>query len=142
MPSRKNKYQIYQPPGQPSDQLQVVLDYFDALKVWDFDGVGKLFTPYFTQQSLPASLGIAARTKAEDIAYLHTVRDSVNGEQLEVCNTHILIRPRSRQADRIQRSSYTMSMRASARFGSTYVPPFVAFGPTHATSRKGYSITY
>lgn len=81
--------QTYQRPPRPSDQLKVVFDYFDKLKVWDFDGIAKLSTPGFTQQTLPASLDIAERTKEEDIAFLHTFRDSLQGAHLEVCNTQI-----------------------------------------------------
>jgi hypothetical protein len=82
--------QTYQKPQSPSDQLKCVFDYFEKLKVWDFDGLAKLSTPGFTQQTLPVSLGMAERTKEEDIAFLHTFRDSVQGAHLEVCNTQIL----------------------------------------------------
>lgn len=89
MSSQKNQPPVYKVPNHPSDQLKVVLDYFDKLKHWDFDGLGKLSTSDFTQQTLPASLGLAARTKSEDIEFLHIFRDSLNSAQLQVCNTDI-----------------------------------------------------
>ena len=89
MSSQKNQPSVYKVPNHPSDQLKVVLDYFDKLKHWDFDGLGKLSTSDFTQQTLPASLGLAARTKSKDIEFLHTFRDSLNSAQLQVCNTDI-----------------------------------------------------
>jgi hypothetical protein len=75
---------IYEVPRCPSDHLKVVLDYFEKLKKWDFDELSKLSTPNFTQQTLPASLGVATRTKSEDIAFLHDFRDALKGAPLEV----------------------------------------------------------
>jgi hypothetical protein len=85
----------YQRPHRPSDQMKVVLEYFDKLKVWDFDGISKLSTPGFTQQTLPKSLGLPERTKEEDIAFLHEFRDSLKGAPLEVCSAHISFAVRS-----------------------------------------------
>jgi len=70
MSSPNHQHQIYQIPQQPSPQLKAVLDYFDCLKTWDFEKITKLSTPYFTQKTLPASLGEAARSKSEDIKNL------------------------------------------------------------------------
>ena len=78
--------QIYQIPSNPSQQLKVVLDYFDNLKNWDFDALSKLSTSNFTQQTLPATLGMSARSKSEDIEFLHSFRDSLKGAPLEVGN--------------------------------------------------------
>jgi hypothetical protein len=89
MSSQKIQPPVYQVPQHPSDQLKVVLDYFERLKHWDFDGLCKLSTSDFIQQTLPASLGLAARTKSEDIEFLHTFRDSLNSAQLQVCKIHI-----------------------------------------------------
>lgn len=86
MSSQKYQPQIYQIPDHPSQQLTVVLDYFDNLKRWDFDALSKLSTSTFTQQTLPASLGLSPRTKNEDIQYLHSFRDSLKGAPLEVGN--------------------------------------------------------
>lgn len=77
---------IYQIPSYPSRQLKVVLDYFNSLKTWDLETLSQLSTPSFTQATLPASLGIPVRTKEEDIAFLHTFRDSLKSAPLEVCN--------------------------------------------------------
>ena len=77
---------IYQIPSYPSRQLKVVLDYFNSLKTWDLETLSQLSTPSFTQATLPASLSIPVRTKEEDIAFLHTFRDSLKSAPLEVCN--------------------------------------------------------
>jgi hypothetical protein len=93
MSSQEYQPQIYQIPNHSSQQLKVVLDYFDNLKRWDFDALGKLSTSDFTQQTLPASLGLSPRTKSEYIGYLHTFRDSLNGAPLEVSNARPLVSP-------------------------------------------------
>jgi hypothetical protein len=66
---------IYQIANHPSQQLKVVLDHLDNLKRRDFDVLSKLSTSDFTQQILPASLGLSPRTKNECVEYLHTLRD-------------------------------------------------------------------
>jgi len=93
MSSQEYQLPIYQIPNDPSQQLQVVLDYLDNLKRWDFDALHKLCTSDFTQQVLPASLGLAPRTKNECTEYLHTFRDSLNGAPLEVRNGQTLVSP-------------------------------------------------
>ena len=76
---------VWPRPPNPSPQLKVVLDYFDCLSKWDLETLSQLSTSYFTQATLPATLNIAARTKKEDIEFLHQFRDSLNGAPLEVC---------------------------------------------------------
>src|ERR1700733_9608014 len=88
----------YQIPNHPSQQLKVVLDYFDHLKRWDFDALSKLFTSDFTQQILPASLGLSPRTKSEYIEILHTLRNSLNGAPIEVRTAHTLVSMSFRRA--------------------------------------------
>jgi hypothetical protein len=80
---------IYQIPSKPSRQLKVVLDYFNSLKTWDLETLAQLSTPNFSQATLPASLGIPVRTKEEDIAFLHTFRDSLKSAPLEVCSMRL-----------------------------------------------------
>ena len=116
-----HQHQIYQIPQQPSPQLKAVLDYFDCLKTWDFEKIAKLSTPYFTQKTLPASLNVPPRSKSEDINNLHDLRNLLKGGPLEVCD-HGPLRPRSSELTSLRRLSYTMSMRARAKFGSTCVP--------------------
>ena len=89
MSSPNNQRPIYQRPRYPSDQLRVVLNYLDSLKTWDIDTLDKLSTSYFTQQTMPESLGVPIRNKKEDFEYLRTFRDSLNGGPLEVRATHI-----------------------------------------------------
>ncbi|KAF8489527.1 hypothetical protein F5888DRAFT_1638531 [Russula emetica] len=84
MSSQKYQPQIYQIPSHPSQRLKVVLDYFDNLKRWDFDALSKLSTSNFTQQTLPATLGLSPRSKSEDIEFLHSFRDSLKGAPLEI----------------------------------------------------------
>ena len=91
--SQKYQPPVYQIPKHPSKQLKVVLNYFESLKCWDFDALSKLSTSDFTQQTLPASLGLPTRTKNEDIEFLHTLRDSLNGAPLEVRNAQTLVSP-------------------------------------------------
>jgi hypothetical protein len=79
----------YPIPPFPSLQLKVVLKYIEALESFDFDELSRLTTPYFTQQSLPASLGMPVRSKAEDLAFLEEFKKKVNGANLDVCNAQI-----------------------------------------------------
>ena len=85
MSSTNHQDQIYQIPQDPSPQLKAVLDYFDCLRTWDFEKITKLSTPYFTQKTLPASLSVPTRGKSEDIKNLHSLRDLLKGDPLEVC---------------------------------------------------------
>jgi hypothetical protein len=124
MSSLNHQHEIYEIPHQPSPQLKAVLDYFDGLKTWDFEKITKLSTPYFTQKTLPASLGEPARSKSEDIKLLHTFRDSLKGGPLEVCD-HGPFPPRFSELTSLRRLSYTMSMRARAKFGSMYVSSLI-----------------
>jgi hypothetical protein len=129
MPSLDQQHQIYQIPHQPSPQLKTVLDYFDCLKTWDFEKITELSAPYFTQKTLPASLGEPTRSKSEDIKLLHALRDSLKGGPLEVCD-HGPFPPRFSELTSLQRLSYTMSMRTRAKFGSTYVPSLTVYHPS------------
>lgn len=79
MSSLNHQHQIYQIPLQFSSQLKAVLDYFDRLKTWDIEKIAKLSTHNFSQKTLPASLGIPARSKSEDIKHFHTLRDLLKG---------------------------------------------------------------
>jgi hypothetical protein len=126
MSSLNHQDQIYQIPHQPSPQLKAVLGYFDCLKTWDFEKITKLSTPYFTQKTLPASLDVQARSKGGDIKNLHTLRDFLKGGPLEVCD-HRPFQPRFGELIWLRRLSYTMSMRARAKFGFTYVPSLISY---------------
>ena len=138
MPSQKNQRPIYQRPRNPSDQLKVVLNYFDALKIWDLDTLNKLSTSDFTQQTLPESLGVGTRTKSEDFEYLRLFKDSLNGAPLEVCSSQIRFYVvQFRQLTHIQRSYYTISTRVRAKSGFTYVPFLI---PSKAPSREGHHV--
>jgi hypothetical protein len=128
MSSQNHQQQIYQVPRDPSPQLRAVLDYFDCLKTWDFEKAAKLSTPYFTQKTLPASLSVPGRSKSEDINNLHDLRGLLKGGPLEVCD-HRPFPPRFSELTLLRRLTYTMSMRARAKFGSTYVPPSVLYSP-------------
>jgi hypothetical protein len=79
----------YPIPPFPSPHLSCVLDYIKCLESFEFVGLSKLTTPYFTQQTLPASLDLPVRSKTEDLEYLETVKESVGGANLDVCSTQI-----------------------------------------------------
>ncbi|KAI0291313.1 hypothetical protein BC826DRAFT_487126 [Russula brevipes] len=74
----------YKIPPKPSKQLAVVLDYFNCLTNWDFKTLSQLSTPEFTQVTLPASLAVPARSKSEDLEFLHKFRDSLKGVPLDI----------------------------------------------------------
>jgi hypothetical protein len=119
---------IWPKPPKPSPQLKVVLDYFDCLSKWDLETLSQYSTSYFTQETLPASLHIAARTKKEDIEFLHQFRDSLNGAHLEVCASTAIPASADRMVARVwKRLTYTMSTRAREKSGSTYVPLFLYY---------------
>lgn len=117
MSSQKYQPPIYKVPSDPSKRLKVVLHYFDVLKRWDFDALSKLSTSNFTQQTLPATLGLSPRSKSEDIEFLHSFRDSLKGAPLEVGNPQTCFGG----ADTHSRSISTRSTRIRVEFGSTYV---------------------
>jgi hypothetical protein len=87
MSFQKSQPQVYRRSRHPSDQLRAVFNYLDSLKRWDLDTLSKLSASDFTRRTLPACLGMESRTKSEDLEYLHTLRDSLNGAPLEVCIT-------------------------------------------------------
>lgn len=137
--SSEYKPPVWSKPPKPSPQLKVVLDYFDCLSKWDLETLSQLSTPSFTQVTLPASLHIAARTKKEDIEFLHQFRDSLKGAPLEVCAwTGYLHLPffcfgqLTEWAHVWKRLTYTMSTRAREKSGSTYVP---SLSPASEVSR-------
>ncbi|KAI0253738.1 hypothetical protein BJV78DRAFT_164998 [Lactifluus subvellereus] len=74
----------YQLPPNPSPQLQVVLDYFKCLSRWDLEKLSTLSSPRFTQETLPASMGIPSRTRSEDTAYLKEFQDSLKSAPLQI----------------------------------------------------------
>lgn len=84
---------VYQIPPKPSRQLRVVLDYFNFLKIWDLDALNQLSAPYFTQVTLPASLGVPVRNKRENIQFLLSFRDSLIGTPLEMCSIRTFFLP-------------------------------------------------
>ena len=85
MSSQEYQPSIYQIPNHPSQRLNVVLDYLDNVKRWDFDALSNQFTSDFTLQILPASVRFSPRTKSEYIESLHTLQGSLNGAPLKVC---------------------------------------------------------
>jgi hypothetical protein len=127
MSSLNHQHQIYQIPHQPSPQLKVVLDYFDCLKTWDFERIAKLSAPYYTQKTLPATLSVPGRSKSEDIDNLHNLRDLLKGAPLEVCHPRNFSASIFSELTSLRRPSYTMSMRAREKFGSTYASSPVHF---------------
>ena len=84
---------VYEIPPKPSRQLKVVIDYFNFLKLWDLEALSQLSTPYFTQVTLPASLGVPVRNKTENIEFLRSFRDSLMCSPLEVCSIQTLFIP-------------------------------------------------
>jgi hypothetical protein len=132
MSSQEHQPPIYHIPNHPSRQLKVVLDYFDSIKRWDFDALSKLFTSDFTQHVLPMSLGSSPRTKNEYIEYIHTLRESLKGGPLKVCDQGPFP-PRFSELTSLRRLLYTMSMRTRAKFGSTHVPSLIPFSSHKAT---------
>ena len=84
---------VYQLPPKPSRQLRVALDYFNFLKVWDLEALSQLSAPYFTQVTLPASLGVPVRNKKENFQFLYSFRDSLMGAPLEVCSIRTFFLP-------------------------------------------------
>ena len=89
MSLQKSQPQVYRRSRHPSDQLRAVFNYLDSLKRWDLDTLSKLSASDFTRRTLPACLGVESRTKSEDLEYLRSLRDSLNGAPLEVCGIQI-----------------------------------------------------
>jgi hypothetical protein len=74
----------FEVPKNPSPQVKTVLHYIDLLKVFDLDGLGKLFTDDFVQSTRPLSLNVPPRNKEEDLAALKGLSESLQGKDLEV----------------------------------------------------------
>lgn len=56
-------------PANPSPQVQLILDFFTALCVGDWDQLNALTAEDFVQTINPKSLGFPARNKAEYIKW-------------------------------------------------------------------------
>ena len=78
----------YEIPANPSPQVKAVLNYLDSIKVFNLPKIEKLFTDDFVQSTLPLSLGIPSRTKAEDLAFLRGFADQLGGRPLEVIHSY------------------------------------------------------
>lgn len=78
-------------PVSPSPQVQLVRDYIQYLSAFNLDKLSGLTTDNFTQQMLPADLGVAPRTKAEDLAFLQQLQAQRNGTPIHVSRawTHL-----------------------------------------------------
>jgi hypothetical protein len=71
-------------PVSPSPQVQLVRDYIQYLSAFNLDKLSGLTTDNFTQQMLPTDLGVAPRTKAEDLAFLQELQAQRNGTPIHV----------------------------------------------------------
>ena len=76
--------QPYVFPESASPQLRVIRDYLHCVSIFDFEKMNTLMTEDLVQRMRPASLGVPNKTKAEDLASLAQLRDSLNGKPLEV----------------------------------------------------------
>ncbi|KAI0260296.1 hypothetical protein BC834DRAFT_1035432 [Gloeopeniophorella convolvens] len=68
----------------PSPQVKIAQQYLKSLSEWNFEQLSKFTTDEFTQTSLPASLGIPVRSKAEDLEYVKELKDRLEGNPLEI----------------------------------------------------------
>lgn len=71
-------------PKHPSPQVKTILHYLDLVKVFNLDGLDKLFTDDFVQSTRPLSLNVPSRTKEEDLAFLEGLSETMQGRHLEV----------------------------------------------------------
>jgi hypothetical protein len=74
----------FQVPENPSPQVKTILHYLDLIKVFNLDGLDKLFTDDFVQSTRPLSLNVPSRTKEEDLAFLKGLSEAMQGRHLEV----------------------------------------------------------
>jgi hypothetical protein len=76
-------------PESASLQLKVVQDYMHSLATFDLNKLATLTTGDFRQITAPASLGVPARTKAEDLEFLGQLRDKLQNKPFEVSRAQI-----------------------------------------------------
>ncbi|KAI0263050.1 hypothetical protein BC834DRAFT_971596 [Gloeopeniophorella convolvens] len=76
--------ELFKAPEHPSPQLKVVLQYLDCLSTWNFDHLSKLTTDGFTQTTLPSSLKVAVRSKADDLSFLKQLQEQLGGSNLQI----------------------------------------------------------
>ncbi|KAH9976335.1 hypothetical protein BGW80DRAFT_1443977 [Lactifluus volemus] len=74
----------FQVPKNPSPQVKTILHYLDLVKVFDLDGLDKLFADDFVQSTRPLSLNVPSRTKEEDLAFLKGLSVTMKGRHLEI----------------------------------------------------------
>jgi hypothetical protein len=106
-------------PPLPSPQLKVIQEYLKFYSEFDFEGLSKVTTDDFTQQTWPMNLDQPIRTKAEEIAALKQLRDGLGGTPMQVSKAqydhHF-----AQIANLSDSLPYTISTTVWGRLGSMY----------------------
>lgn len=74
----------YEFPALPSPQVKVIQEYLKFYSEFHFEGLSKVTTDDFTQQTWPMNLDQPIRAKAEEIAALKQLRDALGGTPMQV----------------------------------------------------------
>jgi len=71
-------------PNLSTPQLKVIDNYLKSLATFDLTVLKALTTDDFLMITAPASMNVPDKTKTEDIAFLDKLKESMNGQHLEV----------------------------------------------------------
>jgi hypothetical protein len=108
-------------PVSPSPQVRLVREYIQYLSAFDIDRLSGLTTDNFTQQMLPTDLGVAPRTKAEDLAFLKELQTQRNGTPIHVSGAWAQCdHPFVLIANALDSTPYTSLTTELARLGPMY----------------------
>ena len=77
-------------PNPNTPQLKVIDTYLKSLSTFDLTVLKTLTTDNFIMITAPASLDVADRTKAEDLAFLEELKEQLNGQHLEVSRAPVI----------------------------------------------------
>lgn len=76
--------QPYEFPPLPSPQVIAVREYLKFFSEYNIEGLRKVTTDDFTASTLPASLGVATKTRDEEFAVVKQLQTSFEGKPLQV----------------------------------------------------------
>jgi hypothetical protein len=71
-------------PALLSPQVKAIREYLKFYSEFDFEGLSKVTTDDFTQQTWPLSLDQPIRTKPEEIAALKQLQEALAGKPIQV----------------------------------------------------------
>jgi hypothetical protein len=124
-------------PNPNTPQLKAIDTYLKSLVTFDFAVLKTLTTDDYHIIMAPASMGVPAKTKDEDLARLEKVKESVKGEELKVSYDSDGV-PLVLIANLLDSLPFMMSSTGWERHGSMYY----LFFPVRIAERPDTNFTF